>query len=435
MITTLGSPLKEEPKRAAQPKNRIDPARSVVIVAAVACAVGSLLWTVVTGFVDPDVALAFGVLIAVGELARITLPGNREVAPIASAGAIGYTFLLNVGGESVDHSAWQVIAVVSVGIALGALPHIAVGRAPRWSDLARRGLIVALIALAFRPFAERMSPDSQHWWLVLCVMAALVMAGWLVDSVMAAAIRAERLRTRLSAALRDELRAQFALGMAIGSSGILIALASTVTGLAGLLVFTAPLLVTQVAFRRYAEIRLTYLQTVRALSRVTEVGGYVDTGHSRRVSRLAHAIGCEMGMRESELLALEYASLMHDIGQLSLRSPIASGATVLASPREQRRIAELGSAVIRETGVLDSVAELVRRQCESRHGDGDDGRPPLGSRIIKVANAFDDLVGESTDRDRVEAVLQRLRMDTGHEYDPDVVEAMARVIDRPAGRW
>ncbi|WP_312885572.1 HD-GYP domain-containing protein [Lipingzhangella halophila] len=413
----------------------MDPARSFVIVAAVTCGGGSLLWTLFTGFVEPDAALAFGVLIAVGELARITLPGNREVAPIASAGAIGYTFLLDVGGEPVHHSAWQVIAVVAVGIALGELPHIAVGRGPRWSDLARRGLVIVLVALAFRPVAARVSPDSQHWWIGLCVMASLVMLAWLVDSVLAAAIRAERLRTRLSVAIRDESRAQFALGMAIGSSGILIALASTVTGLAGLLVFTAPLLVTQVAFRRYAEIRLTYLQTVRSLSRVTEVGGYVETGHSRRVSHLAQAVGCEMGMRESELLALEYASLMHDIGQLSLRSPIASGATVLASPREQRRIAELGSAVIRETGVLDSVAELVRRQCESWQGDGDDGRPPLGSRIIKVANAFDDLVGASTNPDRIEAVLQRLRMDTGHEYDPTVVDAMARVLDRPAARW
>lgn len=323
---------------------------------------------------------------------------------------------------------------MTLGIALGELPHIAVGREPRWSDLARRLLIVEITALVFRPFVHEVPPDSEHWWLVVAVMTALVAGAWLVDAALAATIRAERLHTRISVAFGDELRAQFAIGMAIGSSGMLIALASTVTGLVGLLVFTAPLLVTQVAFRRFAEIRLTYLQTVRSLSRVTEVGGYVETGHSRRVSRLARLIGCELGMRESELLELEYAALMHDIGQLSLRDPIAGGATVLASPREQRRIAELGSAVIRETGVLDAVAELVRRQCEACEGDGDDGPPPLGSRIIKVANAFDDLVGESRDADRIEAVLQRLRMDAGREYDTDVVEAAARVLDRDRAR-
>ncbi|WP_017556753.1 HD-GYP domain-containing protein [Nocardiopsis baichengensis] len=414
---------------------RIDHTRFWLIAAACVCAAGAVVWTLAEGFVEPHAALAFGVLIAVGEIARITLPGHREVAPIASAGAIGYALLTDVGGATVHHSAEQVGAVVALGLAVGELPHLAVGRGPRWSDLSRRFLAPMAVGAAFRPFADVLAPSPGAWGVVLGVTAGLVIGAWTVDAALAAAIRAERLRTRFTVALRDEVRAQFAIGMAIGASGILIALATTVTGLVGLLVFTAPLLVTQVAFRRFADIRLTYLQTVRALSRVTEVGGYVETGHSRRVSRLASAVGCELGMRESELRELEYAALMHDIGQLSLRDPIASGATVLASPREQRRIAELGSAVIRETGVLDGVAELVRRQCEGCRGDGGDGPPPLGSRIIKVANAFDDLVGDSGDPDRTEAVLERLRMDAGEEYDPKVVEAAARVLTRPEARW
>ena len=93
-------------------------------------------------------------------------------------------------------------------------------------------------------------------------------------------------------------------------------------GLVELAVFIGPLLVTQLAFRRYAGIRATYLQTVRSLARVTEVAGYVEAGHSRRVSRLAVAVGRGLGLAEPELLALEYAALMHDIGQLSLRDPI-----------------------------------------------------------------------------------------------------------------
>ncbi|WP_157515454.1 HD-GYP domain-containing protein [Nocardiopsis trehalosi] len=433
ILRDLGAP--EAHIGGAPRRHRCRPTRLLMILLAAGCAGGSLLYTALTGFVEPHAALAFGVLVAVGELARITLPGQRQVAPIASAGAIGYTFLLDIGGDAAHHSAWQVMAVVALGFAVGELPHIAVGRPPQWGGLARRMLIIVVLSLVFRYAVQALPappPPEGGWWPVLVVMIVLVFGGWLTDAVIAAAIRAERIRTRLAVALHDELRAQFGLGMAIGSSGILISLASTVTGLAGLLVFTAPLLVTQVAFRRFAEIRLTYLQTVRALSRVTEVGGYVETGHSRRVTRLATAIGSELSMRESELLELEYAALMHDIGQLSLRDPIASGATVLASPREQRRIAELGSAVIRETGALDGVAELVRRQCEPCAGDGDAGPPPLGSRIIRVANAFDDLVGESTDTDRTNAVLERLRMDSGVEYDPEVVEAAVRVLGRPA---
>ncbi|GLU46728.1 HD-GYP domain-containing protein [Nocardiopsis ansamitocini] len=431
---TEAAPIAPAPART-NPPHRIGLTRPLIIGLAVLVAVGTLLATLVTGFDQPQVALAFGVLVGLGELARITLPGHREVAPIASAAAIAYAFLITIGTESVSHTAWQVIAVVAVGLLLGELPHIMVGQSPHWGDLARRLLSLSVLALVFRPIVGFVGPEGELWWVSLGLMAGLVVMVWALDSVAAAAIRADRLHTRFRVTLRDEMRAQLPIGMAIGASGILMALSAYVMGLAALLVFTAPLLVTQVAFRRFAEIRLTYLQTVRALSRVTEVGGYVETGHSRRVSELSQAVGCELGMRESDLLELEYAALMHDIGQLSLRDPIPSGATVLAAPREQRRIAELGSAVIRETGVLDSVAELVRRQCEPSAGDGDDGPPPLGSRIIKVTNAFDDLVGESKDADRTAAVLQRLRMDTDHEYDGSVVDALSAVLNRPASRW
>jgi response regulator RpfG family c-di-GMP phosphodiesterase len=190
----------------------------------------------------------------------------------------------------------------------------------------------------------------------------------------------------------------------------------------------APLLVTQTAFRRYAGIRSTYLQTVRALARVTEVGGYVEDGHSYRVGRLAVAVGRELGMSEPDLLELEYAALMHDIGQLSLADPIPGGATVLASPADQQRIAGLGASVIEQAGVLDGVAEIVRRQCQPWRGGGPE--PPIGSRIIRAANAFDDLVGGSPDRDRCTAALERLRLDTAAEYDPGVVEALTKVTGR-----
>lgn len=385
------------------------------------------------GLSSPQIAIAFGVLIALGELARIMMPGNREVAPIATAGALGYTLLLSVGPEVSQHSPLQVVAVAASGVLIGSLPHAAVGRPQRFDAMARRVLTVALVAFVFRPLTD--TPLIDVRWALLAVMAVLVIIAGLVDAVIAAMIRAEAVRTRFGIAFRDELRAQGALAAAVGATGMVIAFASSVMGLAALLVFIAPLLVTQFAFRRYAGVRATYLQTVRALARVTEVGGYVETGHSRRVSRLAVAMGRELGMAEAELLELEYASLMHDIGQLSLRDPIPGGATVLAAAGEQSRIAELGSQVIRQTGVLDRVAEIVSRQSEP-YGGTDDGSdpPPLASRIIKAANAFDDLVGESGDRDRGAAVLERLRQESTVEYDPTVVEALALAVDRLAAR-
>ncbi len=279
-------------------------------------------------------------------------------------------------------------------------------------------------------------------------MTALVVVALLLEAVLTALLRVDEQRARFRVALVDEMRVQLPLGAAVGVSALLIAFAAEVMGLAALAVFSAPLLVTQVAFRRYAGIRATYLQTVRALAKVTEIGGYVEPGHSERVSRLAVAVGRELGIHEPQLLELEYAALMHDIGQLSLADPIPGGATVLVSRRDQQRIAELGAEVIQQAQVLGSVAEIVRRQNEPYRGvevahegyqgqpgrldtfDEESSRPPLSSRIIKAANAFDDLVGSSLDPGRAAAAVQQLRLDTASEYDPEAVEALSRVVNR-----
>lgn len=399
----------------------------LLICVAGALTVAGVSHTATVGLVDPQVAIGFGALIAAGELARLTMPGNREVAPISTAAALGYALLLDVGGDPSRHSASQVVAVMSVGMIAGGLPHLAVGRPPRLDAIARRLLSGSLVAFAYRPLVGPLHVVAEEgdWWPALGVMAALIAVMLVVDVAIAAMHRGEQVRTAFSVAVRDELRMAAPLGAAVGASGILLALASHSMDMTALLAFAAPLLVTQVAFRKYAGIRATYLQTVRALSRVTEVGGYVEPGHSHRVSKLAVAIGRELGMSEPQLLELEYAALMHDIGQLSLCDPIPGGATVLTDPAQAKRIAELGAEVIRKTGVLHGVAEIVRRQC-----DPVGEVPPVASRVIKAANAYDDLVGCSADRDRAAAALERLRQDGGGEYDHGVVETMARVVDR-----
>ena len=51
---------------------------------------------------------------------------------------------------------------------------------------------------------------------------------------------------------------------------------------------------------------------------------------------------------------------------------------------------------------------------------------PLASRIIKAVNAYDDLVGDSRGRLRRLDALERLRLGMAYEYDPTVVESLAK---------
>jgi hypothetical protein len=411
------------------PRPILDSGHSLLVIAAGVLLIASVADTAVSGVTDVAGAVAFGALIAFGELLRLNLPGDREAAPIAAAGALAYALLVRIQAEPAHPGMPQVVAVTAIGMLVGALPHLAVGRPARVTTMAARLVAVAVVAAIFRPLAGN-PVISGHWWSALPVMASLVILAWLVEAVVAALVRTDALRARYGVVLADELRMQLPLGVATGASALLIAFAAEVMGLFAVAVFAAPLLVTQVALRRFAGIRATYLQTVRALARVTEIGGYVEAGHSARVSKLAVAMGRELGMPEAALLELEYAALMHDIGQLSLREPIPGGATVLVTREEQRRIAEYGAEVIQQARVLDGVADIVRRQSDPARPAEQGAMPPLSSRIIRAANAFDDLVGSSVEPSRAAAAVQRLRLDTAAEYDPAVVEALSRLVAR-----
>ncbi len=405
------------------------PVAAVVVMAAV----GS---TAAEGVHDAWVALAFAAFVAFGELVRLTLPGERDAAPLGVAGALAYCLLPEVAGTPAEHSASQVIAVAATGILVGGLPHAAAGRVVGLDDAARRLLVVAAAAVAFRPIVDSSAVGLDPGPGLAAVMIGVLLGAGALDALLAAVTRASTDRARFGSTWRDELRTELSIGSAIGATGMLIALAVGVMDLWAIPVFCAPLLLTQFSYRRFVAIRETYLQTVRSLSRVTELGGYTETGHARRVSELALAVGRELGLTGDELRDLEYAALMHDLGQLSLAEPIPGGATIMVDPGEQRRIAEEGARVIRATGVLDRVADIVERSTEPyrRPHEAQDPTLPVGASVIKAANAFDDLVGESSSGQRRLDALERLRLGMAYEYDPRVVAALSRVVERALSR-
>jgi response regulator RpfG family c-di-GMP phosphodiesterase len=137
-------------------------------------------------------------------------------------------------------------------------------------------------------------------------------------------------------------------------------------------------------------------------------------------------------MGQRELTDLEYAALLHDLGQVALRAPIPQGATVMAAPADQQRIAHDGAEIVRTTGVLDSVATILEAQTTPYRQVREFGQDlPMSSRIIKVANAYDDLCAPNGNDDRA---MERIHLGLGYEYDPRVVDSLTRVLERRRGR-
>jgi len=378
----------------------------------------------------------FGLFIALGEVLRVTLPGGRQAAPLAAAGSLAFALLQTINHVPLPGVAFAV-TVVTLASIFGSLPRVFIGRGIHLDEVSQRVLMTATAAALIGPWLELLmesplSPEIKKNLNLLAMVAAGALAG-LLEIALAAATRANEARLPFSVALVDEFRAMIGITTAVTATGVLMALAASGSmSYWALPVFAVPMLLTQFSFRRYASIEATYLQTIRALSKVTEVGGYTESGHARRVSVLASRIGSEMGMTERELTDLEYAALMHDIGQLAWPEPFPGGATSLIAPVHQRRIAELGAEVVRQSGALDSVAQIVERQADSYRPQRGlpDATLSLASRIIKVANAYDDAVGASLDMERMQYALDRLTGGTDREYDPAVVDALGRIVDR-----
>ncbi|MEU6811223.1 HD domain-containing protein [Streptomyces sp. NPDC046831] len=400
--------------------------RACALLLALVC-LGHTLWG---GLEERGAALAFGLLVLVGELTRWTGADMRETAPLGAAGAMAYALLGDDGGRPTQHGACQVVAVVLVASVLGSVPHIARGHSPSLDHLVRRTLTVGFTAVCFQPLHDRGVFGTWQGTAYTVLVLALLGLTALCDAVLGAALAHSRTRWPFGPLLREELRGLLGIGSAVCATGAVMALAVAVVGLWALPVFCLPLLLTQLSYRRYAAVRATYRQTIASLARATEVAGYTPAGHARRVAALSRAVGRDLGLAEPELTVLEYAALMHDIGQLSLVDPVPSGATAALPAEEQRRIALLGGAVVRQTGVDPAVAVVVERQADPCR------EQPLPARIVRTVNAYDEKARNAGPGGPLTA-LEELRLGTAGDYAPEVVESLARVLARQDGpaRW
>ena len=141
----------------------------------------------------------------------------------------------------------------------------------------------------------------------------------------------------------------------------------------------------------------------------------------------------DVGVDEADLPDVEAAALLHDLGQVELTSRIPGAATIAISGRDQRRVAAAGAAILARTAQLSALSSWVADAGIPHHRAVERGDVPLPSRVIRVVSAYDDLCGYGTwltgAVDPVEA-LDRLLRNAPHDYDPEVVLALLRHLER-----
>jgi hypothetical protein len=217
----------------------------------------------------------------------------------------------------------------------------------------------------------------------------------------------------------------WAVVLSLLTSGALFGFAWSELGFWAIVIAGIPYGFAHLSFYRSQESRRTYGQTIRALSRIPEVAGLSPKGHSDRTSGMAIEVGQDLGMTPDEVTDLQYSALMHDIGRITLKET-----SILKMGFTDEDIARWGAEIVAEAPYLSHVATLVRQQHQPyrRPGEERDFELPMASKIIKATSAYDHATME-LGFSPLEA-LEVLHRGAAYDFDPDVVHAVRRVLER-----
>ncbi len=406
----------------------------IVTLGAAAFAVAALVVWLRSGASVPTVRI--GLVVAtlfafgIGEFFVLTLRG-RTLAPIATAAGLGLAMTRLLGEGSWLGTAYALSLVAAIQVVAGALRGVR-GRPLHTTESSVRLLAVAVVAVAARvPAGDGGSfvrhtvdgsadPRPTAVWAV-----ALALLGVLIELALAAFIRSRSLRTTIGRLVRLDLSEAGGLALATASAAASIAVASPVLGAVAVPLFTVPLVLVQVGMRRYHAVESDRRASLLSLARLTDETGHTTPAHAETVADLAVATARVLGVPETELDPIRTAALLHDVGQVTLDNPIPGGATVLAAPSDQQRIADATVRIVRRAGGLDDVAAILEHQTTSFRRVRELGEPvPLAARILKAANAYVDLTAGASSPLVHARAMERITLGLGYEYDPAVVRAL-----------
>ena len=184
-----------------------------------------------------------------------------------------------------------------------------------------------------------------------------------------------------------------------------------------------------------------YRSTLKALTAALETRDSETHGHSERVVTYSLRLGREYGLSSEEMKALEFGSLLHDIGKIGVPDSILRKPAKLTEEEwvRMREHPMHGQQILRGIEFLEGAARVVAQHHEKWDGTG----YPLGlrreeidicARIFSVADAFDAITSDRVYRrgKPYEAAAQELDDWAGRQFDPKIVEAFHRV---PKSDW
>lgn len=180
------------------------------------------------------------------------------------------------------------------------------------------------------------------------------------------------------------------------------------------------------------------LATVIGLAEALDIRDAGALGHSQTVGRYAEQMAAQLGLPDDHVERVRLAGVLHDVGKIGVSDRVIAKPGPLDADewREMRTHPEIGARLLAHPEFDD-----LRAWVHSHH-ERPDGRGyplglagdsiPLEARILAVADAYEAMTADRAYRPSMceEAARAELEAGAGTQFDPRVVRAFLRVLER-----
>ncbi|WP_319524119.1 HD domain-containing phosphohydrolase [uncultured Desulfosarcina sp.] len=178
--------------------------------------------------------------------------------------------------------------------------------------------------------------------------------------------------------------------------------------------------------------------SVQAIALAVEMRDPYTAGHQSRVADLACAIARLMNLSEDRIYGLKMASVIHDLGKLTIPGEILCKPGRLSGPEYAmiQTHVQSGYDILKKIDFPWPLANIVIQHHERMDGSG----YPLGlsgdeicleARILSVADVFETIGSHRPYRPSlgIQKAINELAENSGRLYDPDVVAACLKLVN------
>ena len=224
----------------------------------------------------------------------------------------------------------------------------------------------------------------------------------------------------------------------VGIALLAVVLLRTATPWA-LLFMAVPTLIARHGLLAVQRLDESYDRLVRGFVKAIEIKDLYTRGHSERVAELSVHVAEELCVPYEQRRLTRYAALLHDVGKVGVPLCIINKPGPLDDGEfgQMKQHPSIGAEILRDIDFLEPAIDIVRFHHERLdgggypHGIGSDGLSNI-VRIVTAVDAFDAMTSTRSYRRAlpVESAIEELRRCSGSQFDPRMVEALARVVAR-----